>query len=369
MRSREDITFAPTVTKAQHDAPGTAAGVQPRPEAPQEIHAAGVTSAFLRHREGESSSGALRPNHHRSRATGRDRRLQRDGRRLRGGTAPDGAHNPVFAGSTPAPAIASMGAAPLKRVALLRTVRCAPCVQRSATVRVIVVQCRALVSTVLDRSEAGRALSAAGNVASPYDPLFTAWPLRVSTGAQRHSDPAHPTLSTLTPTSAAAGLHLGLRRRFCGVPADREVCSGRADDSSALPTQPPFVPAYRLLASAPGFFARASSLLPAVARSLGRWFDAFVRAAGRRRRRSAVSAKPHTPTSPRPLNTSTSHDAPVPPPRRLQGADRPVTGRRAGVSCERAASAKRRVSSSCPVVLRGAPGHSARRRHGAVVFA
>jgi hypothetical protein len=286
MRSREDITFALTVTKAQHDAPGTAppaADTSIQPGTTQKHSAAGASSA-LRSREDESSPGALTGRPSECESTGRDRRSSHGGRRLRGGTAPDGAHNPVLAGSTPAPAI--------------------------------------------------------------------------------HRHTSHP-----DPHERCCRPAFGSAAAFSGVPADREVCSGRADDSSALPTQTPFVPAYRLLASAPGFFARASSLLPAVARSLGRWFDAFVRAAGRRRRRSAVSANPHTPTSPRPLNTSTSHDAPVPPPRRLQGADRPVTGRRAGVSCERAASAKRRVSSSCPVVLRGAPGHSARRRHGAVVFA
>jgi hypothetical protein len=180
-------------------------------------HSAAGASSALRSREDESSPGALtgkafRVREHRPRSPS-----SHGGRRLRGGTAPDGAHNPVLAGSTPAPAI--------------------------------------------------------------------------------HRHTSHP-----DPHERCCRPAFGSAAAFSGVPADREVCSGRADDSSALPTQTPFVPAYRLLASAPGFFARASSLLPAVARSLGRWFDAFVRAAGRRRRRSAVSAKPSTPTSTTPTN-------------------------------------------------------------------
>jgi hypothetical protein len=218
MRSREDITFALTLTKAQHDAPGTASpagDTSIQPGTTQKHSAAGASSA-LRSREDESSPGALTGRPSECESTGRDRRPSHGGRRLRGGTAPDGAHNPVVAGSTPAPAI--------------------------------------------------------------------------------HRHTSHP-----DPHERCCRPAFGSAAAFSGVPADREVCSGRADDSSALPTQTPFVPAYRLLASAPGFFARASSLLPAVARSLGRWFDAFVRAAGRRRRRSAVSANPSTrPRPPRP---------------------------------------------------------------------
>jgi hypothetical protein len=212
MRSCGDISIAhPT-----HDASSSTPAFPHLPSPPRpRTHR---TRAVLSPGKGESLSPVLSESYRIP--TGCDRRPPRDGRRLRGGTAPDGAHNPVVAGSTPAPAI-------------------------------------------------------------------------------------HPHTSHPDPHERCCRPAFGSAAAFSGVPTDREVCSGRADDSSALPTQPPFVPAYRLLASAPGFFARASSLLPAVARSLGRWFDAFVRAAGRRRRRSAVSANPSTrPRPPRPPRIS-----------------------------------------------------------------